>query len=105
MRCAAGQCLQLLALPFVQSALSALPRKVQVPMLPIPEGHSGASGKSRVEQSWRHTKAPGYPSPQEGLLVLVYTVSVFTWAAASSDGEMVVGLAWVFFTLFTSLHT
>lgn len=58
----------------------------------------GAQWGQQQEQSgsWRHTEAPGYPSPQEGLLVLVYTVSVFTWAAASSDGEMSVGLAWVF---------
>lgn len=51
---------------------------------------------ARAEWSWRRTEAPGYPSPQEGLLVLVSTVSVFPRAAASSDGEMLVGLAWVF---------
>lgn len=47
-RCAAGQCLQLLALRFVKSALYKLPSEIQEPMLNIPEGHSGASSKSSV---------------------------------------------------------
>lgn len=48
-----------------------------------PRGAEWSQQQSRVGPG--DTKALGYPSPQEGLLVLVYTVSVFSWAAASSE--------------------
>lgn len=95
-RCAAGQCLPLVVSaalcpvnPFC-TAQESTGASVKHPR--------GAQWGQQQEQSgsWRRTEAPGFPSPQEGLLVLVSTVSVFPRAAASSDGEMLVGLAWVF---------